>query len=111
MPRTQRVVLFDGSSGDSSNDTSTAVFVGDATGAIMGSWVTDVAVASRLTYEVSDDEGFDAVITEASWESYHGTSFAAGPSWMSVGPRWMRVQRNSNESLSIVVLTFQNDLL
>ncbi len=111
MPRVQRVVLFDGTSDDSSNDTSGAVFVGDAIGAIMGSWVTDVAVASRLTFEVSDDDGFDAVVTEASWESYFGTSFAAGPSWMTAGPRWMRAQRNSNESLSIVVLTFSNDLL
>lgn len=110
MPRTQRIVMFDGSSDDSSNATSTAVFVGDSDDPIVVSWATDVAVASRLTLQASTDDGFDSAVAEASWTTYLGTA-NQGVSWLSAGPRWMRAIRNpSNESLSIVVATFQNTL-
>lgn len=91
----RRIALFDGTSGDSSNYTAGPHFIGDYAH-ISVSWHTDVAVASRFTLQGSNDDGFGASIT--NWSTMTGIT-VAGIYVMDAGVRWMRVQRNSNESL------------
>ncbi len=94
----RRFALFDGSSGDSSNFTSAAQFVGDY--AYMSvSWATDVATASRLTLEASNEDGFGSSIN--TWSTVTGIT-SAGIFTVDPGTRWMRGRRASEESLSIV---------
>lgn len=92
----RRIALFDGSSGDSSNYTAGPHFVGDY--AVMSvSWHTDTNGASRLTLQGSNDDGFRADIT--NWSDLTGVTLR-GIYVIDPGVRWMRVQRNSNESLA-----------
>ena len=104
---TRRVAMFDGSSGQSSTYTSSAVLVGDYDN-LSVSWHTDTATGSRLTLEGSNDDGFTAAIT--NWSVMTGITVAdqatatGGVYTVDPGIRWMRAARNSNESLSIVNL-------
>lgn len=104
---TRRVAMFDGSSGNSSTMTSSAVFTGDYDN-IAISWHTDTADASRLTLEGSGDDGFTAAIV--NWSVMTGMVLAdqattvGGIYTVDAGPRWMRAARGSEESLSIVNL-------
>jgi hypothetical protein len=94
----RRFTLFDGSSGESSTYTSTAQYVGDY--AYMSvSWATDIAAASTLTLQGSNDDGFSAAIV--NWST---VSAIKAPGLYTVDPgfRWLRGQRRSNESLSQV---------
>ena len=98
----RRFVLFDGSSGNSSTYTSNAQYVGDYAFMTV-SWATDEAAASRLTLQGSNDDGFRSAI--ADWSNLTGitsASVVAGTYTVDTGFRWLRGQRGSEESLSIV---------
>jgi len=98
--------VFDGSSGQSSTFTSNPYLVGDA-GRISVSWDTDVAVASLLTVQASNDPGLASPIT--TWDTW--TAIAArGTVTISNNTyaRWMRFTRSSLESLAICNVQFQS---
>lgn len=92
----RRIALFDGTSGDSSNYTAGPHFVGDYA-YISVSWHTDTNSASILTLQGSNDDGFGAAIV--NWSNLTGIT-ARGLYVLDPGVRWMRVLRNSNESLA-----------
>lgn len=93
----RQFALFDGTSGNSSTFTSAAQFVGDY--AYMSvSWATDVATASNLTLEGSNENGFDSSIN--TWSNMT-TITSAGIFTVDPGVRWLRGRRSSIESLGI----------
>lgn len=108
MPRIyeRQWAAFDGSSGQSSTYTSNAYFVGDA-GRLSVSWDTDSADASRLTVQISNDQGFTSAIS--FWTSGAVlTARGVGTVSNNTFSRWARVLRGSEESLAIVNIQFQS---
>jgi len=89
--------LFDGSSGNSSTYTSSAQYVGDY--AFM-SLTWPGGGNSTLTLQGSNDNGFRASIN--SWSDLTAIT-AAGAYTIDPGIRWMRAQRNSADSLAVVL--------
>lgn len=93
----RRFTLFDGTSGTSSTFTSSAQYVGDYAYMTI-SWTTDEANASRLTLQASNDDGFQSAI--ANWSVITGI-ITQGTYTVDPGFRWVRAQRQSNESLAV----------
>ena len=93
------VVLFDGSSAQSSTFTTATVLVADFDNLTV-SWATDTTAASVFTIQGTNVDGFGAAIAEADWSDVTGMA-AAGIFTIDPGVRWIRGLRNSNESLSI----------
>jgi hypothetical protein len=101
---TRRVDLFDGSSAQSSTYTSSAILAADYE-RITLSWQTDIAAASVLTVQGSNEDGLTASIT--TWSTI-STMNAPGIYTIDPGVRWLRAQRRSNESLSIARLQLRS---
>ncbi len=95
----RNVVLFDGSSAQSSTFTTASVLVADFDNLTV-SWATDTAAASTYTIQGTNVDGFGAVIAEADWSDITAMT-AQGIFTVDPGVRWVRGLRNSNESLSI----------
>ncbi len=97
--QTRDVVLFDGSSAQSSTFTTASVLVADFA-QLAVSWQTDTAAASVYTIQGTNVDGFGAAIAEGDWSNITGMA-AQGIFTIDPGVRWIRGLRNSNESLSI----------
>ena len=95
----RNVVLFDGSSIQSSTFTTASVLVADFSQLVV-SWQTDTGLASVYTIQGTNVDGFGAVIAEGDWSDITAMS-AKGIFTIDPGIRWIRGLRNSNESLSI----------
>ena len=102
----RNVVLFDGSSAQSSTFTSASALVVDFDNLAV-SWLTDTTGASRYSVEASNAEGFDAAIPDATWSNIT-TILADGIYTIDPGVRWIRGLRSSLESLSISVLQLRS---
>lgn len=94
----RNVILFDGSSIQSSAFTSASALVADFNNLTL-SWKTDVATASRYTIEGSNAGGFSAAIPDASWSNIT-TILTDGIFKIDPGIRWIRTLRSSIESLA-----------
>lgn len=94
------VVLFDGSSANSSTYTSGWHLVADYAQASV-SWVSSSGSASRLTLSGSNDDGLSAAITNSSVLSDIGTR---GLYAVTMGMRWVRAQRSAVDSQGSVIL-------
>ena len=98
----RRVVLFDGSSGQSSTFTSNSILIADYDNLTV-SWLTDTTATSRFTIEGTNSDGLTVTIPDASW-SVVTTVLADGIYSIDPGIRWLRGRRASNESLAIAEL-------
>lgn len=101
---TRRVDLFDGSSGQSSTYTSDWHLVADWN--IMAvSWYSDTTSSSLLTISGSLDDGLNSAIANTSTI----TTVTVGGAIYTIDPgvRWLRAERGSEDSLSIVQLQLQ----
>ncbi len=87
-----------GPSAASSNYTSGAALTVDYA-SISFSWITRTTDASRLTVEISNDDGFAAAIDSTSW-SLATVITAQGQYTLDPGPKWTRFRRHSMESLA-----------
>lgn len=96
--------VLDSSSANSSTRTSNAVLVADAT-SISASWTTAVAVASNLTIQGSNEEGFFNPI--GLWST---VSVVAGAGIFTVTPgaRWIRFIRPAVDSQGSVVVEYRS---
>ena len=112
MPYSRTVTLFDGSSAQSSTDTSVWALVADGE-RISVSWATDVAVASRLTLQGTNENGFDSALAGVASIANVSTLTGivlAGLYTVDAGAKWLRATRHaSNESLSIVRLHIRSN--
>ncbi len=97
--QTRDVVLFDGSSAQSSTFTTASVLVADFA-QLTVSWQTDTTAASVYTIQGTNVDGFGAAIAEGDWSNITGMA-SAGIFTIDPGVRWIRGLRNSNESVSI----------
>ena len=95
----RNVVLFDGSSIQSSTFTTASVLVADFSQLVV-SWQTDTGLASVYTIQGTNVDGFGAAIVEGDWSDITAMS-AQGIFTIDPGIRWIRGLRNSNESVSI----------
>ena len=107
MPRygyTRSAVILDSSSANSSTRTSNPVLVADAT-SVSASWTTAVAVASNLTIQGSNEEGFQSAI--GLWST---VSVVAGAGIFTVTPgaRWLRFIRPAVDSQGSVVVEYRS---
>lgn len=92
--------MFDGSSGQSSTQTTNTFPAADFN-LITFSWATVTTTASVLTLQGSDEDGFLASI--GTWSNL-STINSAGLYSVAPGVRWLRWQRTSNESTSRVAV-------
>jgi len=95
----RNVVLFDGSSAQSSTFTTASVLVADFDNLTV-SWQTDTTAASTYTIQGTNVDGFGAAIAEGDWSDVTAIT-AQGIFTIDPGVRWLRGLRNSNESVSI----------
>jgi hypothetical protein len=100
---TRRVVLFDGSSGNSSTYTSSDVLVADYTTQSVH-WPG--GGNATLTLQGSDDDGLRSSIVSRSDMT---AITAAGIYDITPGVRWIRAVRTSADSLAVVSLQFRSD--
>ena len=96
----KNIVFLDNASANSSTYTSAWHFVGDYAQMSL-SWITGAAVASRLTVQGSNAEGFDTAIAGLSTLSDIGEQ---GHYAFTPGARWMRCLRSALDSRSSVIL-------
>ena len=97
--QSRNVVLFDGSSAQSSTFTTASVLVADFDNLTV-SWATDTTAASVYTIQGTNVDGFGAALAEGDWSNI--TAMASqGIFTIDPGVRWLRGLRNSNESVSI----------
>ena len=101
---TRSAVILDSSSANSSTRTSNPVLVADAA-TISASWNTANAVASNLTIQGSNDEGFFAPI--GIWST---VSVVAGQGIFTITPgaRWLRFIRPAVDSQGSVVVEYRS---
>lgn len=97
---TRRIVLFDSLSANSSNFTSVDAFVGDYR-SVVASVATSDAAASRMTFEGSNDDGFNTSIVTRSALT---TTTVPGVFAFEPGFRWIRAIRSSLDSQGQVFL-------
>ena len=97
--QSRNVVLFDGSSAQSSTFTTASVLVADFDNLTV-SWATDTTAASVYTIQGTNVDGFGAAIAEGDWSDVTAIT-AQGIFTIDPGVRWLRGLRNSNESVSI----------
>lgn len=100
MSYTQRIVLFDGTSGTSSTFTSSWVLAADFFQMAVSYYSSDAA-ASTVTLQGSNDDGLTAAITNTSTLT---ALTAPGMFVIDPGMRWLRAQRNSSDSLGKLYL-------
>jgi hypothetical protein len=100
---TKQLVVLDSTSANSSTRTSNPVLVADAT-QIGASWQTQAAVASNLTIQGSNEEGFQSAI--ALWST---VSVVAGQGIFTITPgaRWLRFVRPAVDSQGSVILDYR----
>lgn len=112
MPYSRTVTLFDGSSDQSSTDTSGWALVADGE-RISVSWATDIAGASRLTLQGTNEHGFDSALAGVGSIVNVSTLTGivlAGLYTVDAGAKWIRAARHtSNASLSIVRLQIRSN--
>jgi len=101
--QTRRVVLFDGSSGNSATYTSKDVLVCDYTTQSIH-WPG--GGNGTLTLYGSDDDGFTTSIVSRSAMT---AITAAGIYDITPGVRWMRAVRTSADSLAVVSLQLRSN--
>lgn len=100
MAYTQNIALFDGSSGQSSTQTTNAWGVADFN-TISFSWLTVGTAGSILTLQGSNEDGVLASI--GTWSNLSRVVLA-GAYNVAPGVRWVRFQRTSDESTARVVV-------
>lgn len=100
---TRSAVLLDSTSANSSIRTSNPVLVADAV-TIAASWTTANAVASNLTIQGSNEEGFQAPI--GLWST---VSVVAGQGIFTITPgaRWLRFIRPAVDSQASVIVNYR----
>ena len=99
---TRRRVMLDGTSASSSSFTSAPFLIADF-GTISLSWITTAAVASNLTVQMTNAEGFRATIAEGEWSDASIVP-ADGIFRVDPGARWMRALKPTVDSQSSLVL-------
>lgn len=103
MAYTQRKTLLDAASSDV---TGGPFFIGDCTQLSL-SWTTQVAGASTLTVQMSNEDGLGSAFGDAAWSNV--TLIAAqGMFGVETGPRWLRVLRASASSASVEITGLVN---
>lgn len=100
MAYTQNIAVFDGSSGQSSTQTTNPWGVADFN-TLSFSWLTVTTAASILTLQGTNEDGFGASI--GTWSNL-SRIVLAGAYTVSPGVRWVRFQRTSDESTARVVV-------
>ena len=100
MPYSVRFDFFDGSSVQSTTTISADYCVADLRQLSL-SILTDATAAASFVVQASLDDGFTSAIANRSTIT---TITLAGTYTIDPGLRWLRVQRPSSESLSIVQL-------
>lgn len=97
---TERLVLFDGTSAQSSTFTSNHFLVADLTQMTVSVQTSDAA-GSRLTLQSSSEDGLQASLT--TWSTIT-TITTPGIFTVDTGLRWIRGLRSSLDSLGEVVI-------
>lgn len=116
MSYTRRVTAFNGSSIQSSSYTAGPYCVADFPD-ITASWDTDDNDASRLTFQITNQDGFGTSLDSSSGGTWStgGLMVTKGgqvlePVFKSDGTqaRWLRIQRGSEESMAKVHLQMRS---